>query len=147
MNSCAFIGRIGRDAATRQAGNSDATSWPIAVDVGYGDNKTTLWIDCTLWGERGGRLAQYIRKGERIGVHGEVSLREYQKDGETKTTLALRVADVTLLGDKSAGESKPAGGRSANRETRTTARSEAQRPAETFEDDTEIPFAHNRSII
>jgi single-strand DNA-binding protein len=140
MNHAHFIGRIGRDAATRQAGNSDATSWPIAVDVGYGDNKTTLWIDCTLWGERGGKLAQYIRKGERIGVHGEVSLREYQKDGETKTTLALRVADVTLLGDKSAGESKPAGGgRPASREPRQTPRSQAPQQADDFESDS-IPF-------
>lgn len=140
MNHAHFIGRIGRDAATRQAGSSDATSWPIAVDVGYGDNKTTLWIDCTLWGERGGKLAQYIRKGERIGVHGEVSLREYQKDGETKTTLALRVADVTLLGDKSAGESKPgASSRPANREPRQTQR--APQPSNNFEDDPDlIPF-------
>lgn len=107
MNSCNFIGRIGRDAETRSAGSSEVTSWPVAIDVGYGDKKSTLWLDCAMWGDRGSKIAGYIRKGDNIGVSGELSLREYQKDGQTKTTATLRINDVKLLGGKQEAAPKP----------------------------------------
>lgn len=107
MNSCNFIGRIGRDAATRQAGSSEVTSWPVAVDVGFGDKKSTIWLDCAMWGDRGTKIAGYIKKGDNIGVSGELSLREYQKDGQTKTVATLRINDVKLLAGKQEQQAQP----------------------------------------
>jgi single-strand DNA-binding protein len=97
MNSCNFIGRIGKDAVTRftQAGKA-VTGWPLAVDVGFGEDKKTLWIDCNMWGERGQKVCEYIRKGDRIGVAGELGTREH--DGKTYVTLNVR--ELTLLGNK-----------------------------------------------
>ena len=74
-------------------------SWSLAVDSGYGQRKQTMWLDCSLWGERANRLAEYIRKGDRLGVHGELGQRAH----EGKTYLTLRVADVTLLGSNGEG--------------------------------------------
>jgi single-stranded DNA-binding protein len=51
-----------------------------------------------------------LLKGTQIGVTGEISQRSYKaKDGTEKTSLELRVADVTLLGNKTENksESKP----------------------------------------
>ena len=127
MNLFTGIGRIGRDAETRSAGSSEVTSWPVAVDVGYGDKKSTLWLDCAMWGDRGTKIAGYIRKGDNIGVSGELSLREYQKDGQTKTTATLRISDVKLLGGKQESAPKP---------QRQTAPVQASNE---FEDD-DIPF-------
>ena len=94
MNNCSFIGRVGRNAESRHTqGGNQVLNWSMAVDSGYGDNKTTIWLDCALWGERGAKLAQYILKGHRLGVHGELGTREH----EAKTYLTLRVADVTLI--------------------------------------------------
>lgn len=112
MNSCNFIGRIGKDAETRftQAGKA-VCSWSIAIDQGWGDSKTTIWIDCSYWGERGEKVAEYIRKGERIGVSGEIGTREHNG----KTYVTLRCTDVTLLGQKKDGDGqsrKPAAGKS-----------------------------------
>ena len=105
MNACSFIGRIGRDAETRFTANSNAvTGWPVAVDIGWGDNKQTLWLDCAMWGERGEKLAQHIRKGDRIGVCGEISLEVYESKGETKSKVKLNVRDVTLLSGKQDGQ-------------------------------------------
>lgn len=109
MNNFSAIGRIGRDAETRhtQGGNA-VTSFTLAVDSGYGQNKKSIWWDCALWGERGIKLAEYLRKGDQIGVQGEVSMREYEKGGVTKTALCLRVNDVTLLAKPAAKpEPKP----------------------------------------
>ena len=41
---------------------------------------------------------QYLTKGTRVAVSGSLSLREYDKDGETRTSLELNVQDVALLG-------------------------------------------------
>jgi len=97
MNVFTAIGRIGKDAAVRytQAGKPVA-GWSLAVDSGYGDNKTTLWLDCSLWGQRAEKIGEYIKKGDRLGVTGEIGTREH----EGKTYITLRVQDVTLLGER-----------------------------------------------
>lgn len=135
MNVATFIGRVGRDAETRQAGSSDVTSWPLAVDVGYGEKKTTLWLDCAMWGDRATKIAGYIKKGDNIGVSGELSLREYKKDGETKTVVTLRVNDVKLLTSKR--ESEP-----ERQQARPAPRSASRTAAPVREEfiDSDIPF-------
>lgn len=97
MNLCTFIGRIGKDAITRHTPSGKAvTGWSVAVDSGFGDSKQTIWVDCSLWGDRGGKVCDYIRKGDRIGVSGELGTREH--DG--KTYITLNVREVSLLGGK-----------------------------------------------
>ena len=124
MNNCSFIGRVGRDAECRYTNGGDAVAgWSLAVDSGYGKNKSTLWIDCSLWGKRAETLAQYIRKGAQLGVQGELGKREH----EGKTYLTLRVADVTLLGK---GEGRGEGNHA------TPAPNDA--PADDLDDD--LPF-------
>lgn len=99
MNVFTAIGRIGRDAVVRQAGDTPVAGWSLAVDSGYGDRKITTWLDCSLWGKRAEAVAQHIRKGDRLGVSGEIATREH--DGKTYVT--LKVSEVTLLGEKKPG--------------------------------------------
>jgi len=100
MNNFNAIGRVGRDAVTRYTQTNKAvTGWALAVDKGWGDNKQTVWLDCSLWGERGEKLAQHITKGSQLGVTGEIGAREH--DGKTYVTLDVR--DVTLVGSKQEG--------------------------------------------
>src|SRR5690606_23077609 len=125
MNNFNAIGRVGKDAVTRQAGNSQVTGFSLAVDSGFGDKKQTLWLDCSAWGDRFAKVGEYITKGSQLGVTGELGTREH--DG--KTYLTLRVADVTLVGGKrDDGERRP-----QQRQERQSA------PADDF-DDSQIPF-------
>ena len=134
MNSCNFIGRVGRDAEVHEGGNNPVANFTVAVDSGYGDNKQSNWLRCALWGERATKVAGYIKKGDRIGVSGELGTREY----EGKTYLTLRVADVTLLGDKKAGSTDAP----ARQESPPPRRQAAPPPArnDSFEDDDGPPF-------
>lgn len=110
MNVFTGIGRLGRDAEVRhtQAG-TPITTFAVAIDDGFGERKTTTWIDCAMFGERGEKIAGYILKGDRIGVTGSIRLDTYTtRDGVEKSKVALRVQDVTLLGGKQdAPRSKP----------------------------------------
>lgn len=133
MNSYNAIGRVGKDAQTRfTQGGDPVTGWPLAVDSGYGDKKQTLWLDCSLWGKRGEKVAEYITKGSQIGVSGELGTREH--DG--KTYLTLKVGEVSLIGGKSEGGSQRQ--ESAPRPQRSAAPIQSA-PADDFADD-DIPF-------
>jgi single-strand DNA-binding protein len=92
MKNIVIAGHIGKNAEIREAGQSKVTGWSVAVDDGWGDKKTTIWFDCNWWGQRGEKVAQYIQKGGKITVAGELSKREH--DG--KTYLTVNVTDVTL---------------------------------------------------
>lgn len=123
-----YIGRVGKDAVTRHtSGGKPVTGFSVAFDSGYGDAKQTLWFDCNAWGERYEKLAEYIKKGDNIGVAGEIGEREH----EGKTYKTLRVSDVKLLGNKREGA------QASQRQTRGPQSAPAS--AETFDDDS-IPF-------
>ena len=142
MNSMNFTGNLGRDARLGEAGGSPVANFAVAVKSGYGQHEQTVWVDCSLWGKRADSLAQYLVKGQQVGITGEMGTRDYEKDGVTRTVVTCRVADVTLLGGKQDGS------QSAPQPQRTAAPAQ-QRPApaqqphaapDAFDDD--IPFAN-----
>ena len=104
MNNWNFIGNIGnvRDLKYTPAGKA-VFSFSVAVQSGWGDNEKTSWANCTLWGNQAESLSPYIRKGERIGIVGEVTLREWTSDGKSGTSLDVNVKEVTLLSNKDTG--------------------------------------------
>jgi len=102
INNCTFTGRIGKDAETRFTPSQKAiTTFSLAVDVGWGDNKKTLWLRCNGWGDRFTKLSEYLIKGQQVGVCGEVSLNEWDGDKGKMTSLELNVREIELLGAKS----------------------------------------------
>ena len=139
MNNFNGIGRIGRDAVTRYTqGGKAVTGWALAIDTGWGDNKQTTWFDCSLWGERGERVAEHIRKGDRLGVVGEIGTREH----EGKTYVTLNVRDVTLLGDKRESNDRQQSSRPARQQSAPQRQAAPQRsaPVDDFADDDFPPF-------
>jgi single-strand DNA-binding protein len=122
MKNIVVAGNVGKDAETRRTQSGDAvTSWSVAVEGRNGTEKTTLWFKCSLWGKRGENLAQYLTKGSRVVVSGDMDQELY--DG--KTYLTIRADQVSLMGGK------PEGQREERRESP---------PAQRNAMDDEIPF-------
>ena len=110
MNKFIGLARLGRDAETRYTPNGTAVAnFAAAVDVGYGQNKSTLWLDCALFGKRAeGNLVQYLTKGTQCILEGEINLRQFQKqDGTHGAAVTLNVQDVKLVGGQSDGNQQP----------------------------------------
>lgn len=101
--------RLTRNSELKHFGDNDILNFAVATDHGYGDKKTTIYINCSLFGKRATSLANFLVKGTQIVVHGEIYTREYQaKDGTMKTTLECRVSEIDLVGKRNEGEqSKP----------------------------------------
>lgn len=95
MKNVTIAGNIGKDAETRTTqGGDQVTGWSVAVEERNGQDKRTIWFDCSLWGKRGQALAQYLTKGTRVAVSGDLSTREHNG----KTYLTVRASEVTLMG-------------------------------------------------
>lgn len=104
MKNITIAGTVGKDAEQRRTQSGDAVlGWSVAVDDGYGEKKSTLWFDCSLWGKRGDSLSQFIKKGTKVAVSGELGTRIH--DG--KTYLMVSVQNVTLMSSKPAEKSAP----------------------------------------
>lgn len=104
MNLGTFSGNLGRDAKIGTAGqnNTPFLSFPLGVNIGYGENQRTLWVGCTLWGKRAeGKLANYLGKGAKVVVQGDVDLDVYDKsDGTKGATITCRIRELELMDGK-----------------------------------------------
>lgn len=96
-------GNVGRDAELRDADGTPVLGFSVAGTTGWGDRERTLWFNCSIWGKRGESLAQYIKKGTRATVVGELSQREH----EGKQYLELRVDHIKLQDTKENGQQAP----------------------------------------
>ena len=95
MNVFCATGNLGRDAETKSVGEHSVTSFSIAVRSGFGKSEKTFWLNCNAWNKD--KIAPYLTKGSRVGVTGELSIREYdKKDGSKGYSVELRVADIDL---------------------------------------------------
>lgn len=94
MLTITLAGNTGRDAEHRTTDNSEYCRFTVAADTGFGDRKVTTWIDVTKWGKGAEGLARILRKGSKVAVSGEMSLREHNG----KTYVQCRADHVAVLG-------------------------------------------------
>ena len=105
MNLLAMTGNLGRDAEVKSLGGSTVCNFAVALSSGWGDKKTTTWINCALWGKQAeSTLPTYLKKGQQAALTGELSTREYQaNDGSTKVSIEMRVSTIDLIGKRDDG--------------------------------------------
>lgn len=95
MKTVVIAGNLGKDATLRRTqGGDPVLGFSVAVEERSGQEKRTLWFDCSLWGKRGEALEQYLTKGTRVAVSGDLSTREH----EGRIYLTVRASEVTLMG-------------------------------------------------
>lgn len=111
MNTAAFTGRIGNDAELKTHQDNQFCEFSIANEIGFGQNKQTQWIRCTLWGKRATTLVQYLKKGTQVAVTGSVRCRAWANpQNQPQAELQVRLNDVTLLGSPNQGSQGGGGG-------------------------------------
>ena len=131
-NAFSCVGRLAIDSKFDD-GQFKILKFRMASDVGFGDKKTTLWIQCNMWGARGEKLTQYLKKGQQVFVTGELSNREYTtREGEKRTSLELNVQQLDMIGKNDKAEPDHSEDRQATKPKAT--------PAQESESDSEFPF-------
>src|SRR6267142_5410084 len=113
LSKIQIIGNLGRDPELRYTPNGrPVASFTVAVNQSTKNQQSGEWIESTdwfrvsVWGDRGERAAESLRKGARVFVDGRFRTREYEaNDGQKRLSLDI-TADTVLGLDKreAAGE-------------------------------------------
>jgi single-strand DNA-binding protein len=73
-------GRVGNDAEVKNVGDNTVCSFSVAhTEKVYGPtpSEKTIWVTCSIWGERGVKLAPHIVKGTFVVVEGSGGVNAY----------------------------------------------------------------------
>ena len=106
MNKWVGIGRLVADPELRfTAGKGTAnTTFTIAIDDGYGENKKTNYIPIVVWGKSAESSANYLTKGSQVAISGKIQTRSYEnKEGIKKYITEIVANEVEFLGSKGTG--------------------------------------------
>jgi single-strand DNA-binding protein len=96
MISATVAGRIARDAEVKQAGS--ATICEFSVPHQDKKDGPTTWVRCSIFGDRGVKLAQYLTKGTSVAVSGRLTVREYEGKNGKGVSVEIKADDIALLG-------------------------------------------------
>lgn len=100
-----FTGRLGRNAELKEHNGNQYASFSAAYDVGYGDKKETVWVECTLWGKRAASIVQYLTKGKQVVVSGEAKPYVWQSENAPpRAGMRCKVGDLDFLGPREGGQ-------------------------------------------
>jgi single-strand DNA-binding protein len=116
VNKVILVGNLGRDPETRRLSNGDpVVNLRIATSETWRDKQSgerrekTEWHSVVIFNENLAKVAeQYLRKGSKIYVEGQLQTREWQdKDGQkrysTEIVLQRFRGELTILDSRDGG--------------------------------------------
>lgn len=101
MNVFNGIGRLTKDVDMKYTPNGLAVArFTIAINRPFKNQngeQEVDFINCVAFGKRAETIAQYVRKGHRIGITGSIMTGSYEKEGRTIYTTDINVSGFTFL--------------------------------------------------
>lgn len=138
LNKVMLIGHVGQDPEVKYLPNGDAVAnFSLATSKSWKDQRgnkqeRTEWHACTVWRKLAEVVGQYVHKGLKLYVEGELQTRSWEQDGVKRYKTEIVVQSLQMLDSKRDGDQRPA-----------TSAAQAQPPApasfDNFDDD--IPFS------
>lgn len=110
MNITIFSGRTTKDIELRFMQDNKAIGrFSLAVDSGYGDNKSTSFFNCVAFGKTAESMEKYVKKGTKIMLQAEARQSTYKdRDGNNRTSVDFIVRNWEFAESKAAsGNSVP----------------------------------------
>lgn len=102
-NMVIIIGRLTRDAELKYTNSGAAiTNISIANTKTRKDGdqwvEDTNFFEATLFGRQGEALNQYLQKGTQVSLTGELDYQSWEKDGQKRSKVVIKVNNIQLLG-------------------------------------------------
>ncbi len=100
-----IIGNLGSDPEMRYTpSNRAVTQFNVAVNQSTKNQQTGEWVEETdwfrvsVWGDRAERMAETLRKGNKVFVEGRFKTREFEgRDGQKRTSLEITADSIVNL--------------------------------------------------
>jgi single-strand DNA-binding protein len=101
MNVVMAVGNLGKDSDLKYGQNGKPIlTFSIAATTGFGDFEHTEWFNCVMFGERTEKVAQFLKKGQMVGITGQLQTRSWEdNEGKKHYRTEVKVNDLTLLGN------------------------------------------------
>ena len=113
MNHVAIIGRMVKDVDLKTTPNgTQVGSFSLANEYKYTSNgerkEQTSFFNCIVWGKQAENMAQYVKKGHRVGIEGRLQQRSWDdSEGKKRSSVEIVVEKFHFLQPKSADAPKP----------------------------------------
>lgn len=110
MNKVIMYGSIGepkfRDVNTKN-GVREICSFGICQQEGKdaSGNSVFAWYNVDYWLDKGSKLKQYLVKGAKVIVDGELKTEKWTKDGVERSAIKIACRNLTLTGGAQTGAS------------------------------------------
>lgn len=106
MNKLFLTGRLGRDAELKytQAGTAVA-NFTLATEKKWKKNdqkqSKTIWHSVNLWGKTAESLSQYLRKGRKVTIVGELDEQKWEdKQGNKRSKSVVICQEIDIHFEK-----------------------------------------------
>ena len=102
MNKVILCGNLTKDPDVRYTQNGKAMArMSIAINQGYGDNKTTEYFNLVAWEKTAQLCEKYLHKGSKVLVEGRLKNNNYEdKKGVKHYAVDVIVETVEFMDSK-----------------------------------------------
>jgi single-strand DNA-binding protein len=155
LNKCMIIGNLGRDPEMRYTPSGQAvTQFTVATNRRWRDQQDewqeeTEWFRVVVWGQQAERVAERVRKGNKVYIEGRIQTRQWEdQSGQKRYTTELIANQVTSLERRERDDDAPFPDEPAGGERRPTSEPSASTsstpstsgPSSTAADFDDLPF-------
>ena len=111
INKVILVGNLGQDPEVRfTAGGAAVTTLSLATSESWKDKESgqdqekTEWHRVVLWNRLAENAGEYLKKGSKVYIEGQLQTRKWEQDGQTRYTTEVIGRDMQFL-DSRAGSS------------------------------------------
>lgn len=92
-----IIGHIGK-IEVRTVGTDKVANFSVACNEKRNGIQTAHWFSVAAWGRLAEVIEQYTGRGSQVAVHGRLTTRKYEKEGQTHVAVEITATAIELLG-------------------------------------------------
>ncbi len=150
INKVIVTGNLTRDAELRSTpSGTQLLNVGIAVNDRRRNRQTDQWedyanfFDCTMWGERAQKIAQYLTKGTKVAIEGRLhySSWEDKNTGQRRSKVDITIDNIDFMSSRnSGGASQSSGSYASNNAQQQGSDTYPQGSAPSAYNDEDIPF-------
>tara|TARA_B100000579_G_C22765998_1_gene821429 strand:- start:938 stop:1378 length:441 start_codon:yes stop_codon:yes gene_type:complete len=141
INKVILVGNLGQDPEVKYtAGGAAVTTLSLATSESWKDKDTgsdqerTEWHRVVLWRRLAEIAGEYLKKGSKVYIEGQLQTRKWEQDGQTRYTTEVIGRDMQFL------DSRGSSSESSSSYEDTTQDMNSQNMPDSGITDDDIPF-------
>ena len=127
INKVILVGNLGQDPDVKYtAGGAAVTTLSLATSESWKDKDTgmdqekTEWHRVVLWRRLAEIAGEFLKKGSKIYVEGQLQTRKWEQEGQTRYTTEIVAKDIQFLDSKGNSESSERSNSDSSEEQQST---------------------------